>query len=107
MTKASNVILVHGAWADGSSWSKVIPILRKHDLRVTAVQLPLTSLQASMIWRAIHSAVGSDAHRFEMERHVCNGRQFGCGDHCSCNCRWSGGGLCGPGGGKCHRAEQQ
>ena len=45
MTKASNVILVHGAWADGSSWSKVIPILRKHDLRVTAVQLPLTSLQ--------------------------------------------------------------
>jgi pimeloyl-ACP methyl ester carboxylesterase len=45
MTKASNVVLVHGAWADGSSWSKVIPILRKHDLRVTAVQLPLTSLQ--------------------------------------------------------------
>jgi len=45
MTKALNVILVHGAWADGSSWSKVIPILRKHDLRVMAVQLPLTSLQ--------------------------------------------------------------
>jgi hypothetical protein len=38
----------------------------------------------------------SDAHRFEMERYVCNGRQFGCGDHCSCNCRWRGGGLCGP-----------
>ena len=45
MTKASNVVLVHGAWADGSSWSKIVPILRKHDLRVTAVQLPLTSLQ--------------------------------------------------------------
>ena len=45
MTKASNVVLVHGAWADGSSWSKVIPILRKLDLRVTTVQLPLTSLQ--------------------------------------------------------------
>jgi pimeloyl-ACP methyl ester carboxylesterase len=45
MTKASNVILVHGAWADGSSWSKVIPILLGGGLRVTAVQLPLTSLK--------------------------------------------------------------
>jgi pimeloyl-ACP methyl ester carboxylesterase len=45
MTKASNIVLVHGAWADGSAWSRVIPILRKHELRVTAVQLPLTSLQ--------------------------------------------------------------
>ena len=41
MTKASNVILVHGAWADGSSWSKVIPLLLDGGLRVTAVQLPL------------------------------------------------------------------
>ena len=45
MTKASNVILVHGAWADGSSWSKVIPLLLARGLRVTAVQLPLTSLK--------------------------------------------------------------
>jgi len=44
MTAASNVILVHGAWADGSSWSKVIPLLLDGGLRVTAVQLPLTSL---------------------------------------------------------------
>jgi hypothetical protein len=44
MTKASNVILVHGAWADGSSWSKVIPLLLDGGLRVIAVQLPLTSL---------------------------------------------------------------
>jgi hypothetical protein len=27
MAKAANVILVHGAWADGSCWSKVIPLL--------------------------------------------------------------------------------
>jgi hypothetical protein len=27
MAKGSNVTLVHGAWADGSSWSKVIPLL--------------------------------------------------------------------------------
>jgi pimeloyl-ACP methyl ester carboxylesterase len=45
MTKASNVILVHGAWADGSSWSKVIPLLIARGLRVTAVQLSLTSLK--------------------------------------------------------------
>jgi pimeloyl-ACP methyl ester carboxylesterase len=40
----SNVILVHGAWADGSSWSRVIPLLEASGLNVTAVQLPLTSL---------------------------------------------------------------
>lgn len=39
-----NVILVHGAWADGSSWSKVIPLLEAKGFNVTAVQLPLTSL---------------------------------------------------------------
>jgi pimeloyl-ACP methyl ester carboxylesterase len=39
-----NVILVHGAWADGSSWGKVIPLLEAKGLNVTAVQLPLTSL---------------------------------------------------------------
>jgi len=45
MTKTSNVILVHGAWADGLSWSKVIPLLLDGGLRVTAVQLPLSSLK--------------------------------------------------------------
>jgi pimeloyl-ACP methyl ester carboxylesterase len=40
----TNVVLVHGAWADGSSWSKVIPLLEAKGLRVVAVQLPLTSL---------------------------------------------------------------
>lgn len=39
-----NVVLVHGAYADGSSWAKVIPLLRARGLRVTAVQNPLTSL---------------------------------------------------------------
>jgi pimeloyl-ACP methyl ester carboxylesterase len=45
MSKAKNVILVHGAWADGSSWSKVIPLLLERGIGVTAVQLPLTSLK--------------------------------------------------------------
>ncbi len=39
-----DVILVHGAWADGSSWSKVIPLLESRGFHVTAVQLPLTSV---------------------------------------------------------------
>jgi pimeloyl-ACP methyl ester carboxylesterase len=46
-TTAKNVVLVHGAWADGSSWAEVIPILQAAGLTVTAVQNPLTSLQDS------------------------------------------------------------
>jgi pimeloyl-ACP methyl ester carboxylesterase len=39
-----NILLVHGAWADGSSWSKVIPRLTSRGFHVVAVQIPLTSL---------------------------------------------------------------
>jgi len=39
-----NIVLVHGAWADGSSWSGVIPLLEADGYHVVAVQLPLTSL---------------------------------------------------------------
>ena len=39
-----NVVLVHGAFADGSSWAKVISILQAKGYNVTAVQNPLTSL---------------------------------------------------------------
>src|ERR1700728_2820731 len=38
-----NIILVHGAWADGSSWSKLIPLLQAKGLHVVCVQNPLTS----------------------------------------------------------------
>jgi pimeloyl-ACP methyl ester carboxylesterase len=44
VSNTKDVILVHGAWADGSSWSKVIPLLERRGFHVTAVQLPLTSL---------------------------------------------------------------
>src|ERR1700677_1555128 len=40
----ASVVLVHGAWADGSSWSKVIGPLRAEGARVLAAPLPLTSL---------------------------------------------------------------
>src|SRR6266446_3111118 len=39
-----NVVLVHGAFADGSSYAKVIPLLEAKDLNVVAVQNPLSSL---------------------------------------------------------------
>jgi pimeloyl-ACP methyl ester carboxylesterase len=39
-----NVVLVHGAWGDGSHWRHVIPQLDAKGYRVTAVQNPLTSL---------------------------------------------------------------
>jgi len=39
-----NIVLVHGAFADGSSWSKVIPLLQEMGYHVVAVQNPMTSL---------------------------------------------------------------
>ena len=44
MNKKTNVLLVHGAWADGSCWAKVIPLLQAKGLDVIAAQIPLTSL---------------------------------------------------------------
>jgi pimeloyl-ACP methyl ester carboxylesterase len=42
---ARNVVLVHGLYADGSSWAKVIPLLQAKGLHVTAVQNPTTTFQ--------------------------------------------------------------
>src|SRR5436190_13236731 len=39
-----NIVLVHGAWADGSSWSGVTQRLQKDGYNVIAPQMPLTSL---------------------------------------------------------------
>ena len=43
-TPKPNIVLVHGAWADGSSWSAVIQRLQEQGYNVTAPQFPLTSL---------------------------------------------------------------
>jgi pimeloyl-ACP methyl ester carboxylesterase len=43
-----NVVLVHGLFADGSSWQKVIPLLQAKGLHVTSVQNPTTSLDADV-----------------------------------------------------------
>jgi pimeloyl-ACP methyl ester carboxylesterase len=44
MPGVKNVVLVHGAWADGSSWSKLIPRLQAQGLHAVAVQNPLSSI---------------------------------------------------------------
>ncbi len=46
--KARNVVLVHGLFADGSSWSEVIARLQQKGIQVTAVQNPLTTLQEAV-----------------------------------------------------------
>jgi pimeloyl-ACP methyl ester carboxylesterase len=44
MQTVKNIVLVHGAWADGSSWSKVIPLLQAKGLHVACAQNPLSSI---------------------------------------------------------------
>lgn len=58
---STSVILAHGAWADGSSWAKVILPLERHDLRVIAAPIPLTSLSNDIaaLGRAIERTRGS------------------------------------------------
>jgi len=55
-----SVILVHGAFADGSDWARVIPLLQARGVRVTAVQNPLTSLadDVAATKRSIDAAPG-------------------------------------------------
>lgn len=48
MTVRPNIVLVHGAWADGSSWSAIIEILQADGYHVTAPQFPLTSLSGDV-----------------------------------------------------------
>jgi hypothetical protein len=63
----ANVLLVHGAWVDGSSWSQVIAILQRHGHNVVAVQLPLTSLadldQVADVGGQLVGVVGRDVVR--------------------------------------------
>jgi pimeloyl-ACP methyl ester carboxylesterase len=58
--RAKTAVLVHGAFADGSSWYKVIPYLEKAGLKVVAVQNPLDSLDSDVAAtrRAIRNAEG-------------------------------------------------
>ena len=59
-TPVKNIVLVHGAFADGSSWSKVIPLLQAKGFNVTSVAIPLTSFggDVAATKRAIAAADG-------------------------------------------------
>ena len=46
--RANNIVFVHGLFADGSSWSEVIPLLQARGLNVTSVQNPLTTLEEAV-----------------------------------------------------------
>lgn len=54
------VVMVHGAFADGSSWNKVIPLLQAKGLRAIAVQNPLTSLEDDVAFtnRVVNAQTG-------------------------------------------------
>jgi pimeloyl-ACP methyl ester carboxylesterase len=56
-----SVVLVHGAWADGSSWAKVIGPLAAEDVRVLAAPLPLTSFadDTAAVERTLERASGA------------------------------------------------
>ena len=41
--KDVSVVLAHGAWADGSSWARVITALKAEEAEITGAPLPLTS----------------------------------------------------------------
>ena len=47
-TAQPSVVIVHGAFADGSDWAKVIPLLQAKGVPVVAVQNPLSSLEADV-----------------------------------------------------------
>jgi len=48
-SNGTNIILVHGGWADGSSWSKVITILKNAGHKVVAVNMPLHNLADDVV----------------------------------------------------------
>ena len=48
MSAQPNIVLVHGAWADGSSWDAVIRRLQADGYHVTAPQFPMTDLAADV-----------------------------------------------------------
>src|SRR5580704_2286771 len=60
MSKKPNILLVHGAWADGSSWGKVISLLTEAGYNIVATQQKLVSLEddAETVRRAAESLDG-------------------------------------------------
>ena len=77
-----NAVLVHGAWADGSSWSNVIRRLPEKNLNVTAAQIPLTSLadDISVTRNLLNAQKGPYRSGWTF---VCRNGGLGCGKRCA------------------------
>jgi pimeloyl-ACP methyl ester carboxylesterase len=60
MSDKPNIVLVHGAWADGSCWSAVIQSLQANGYTVTAPQFPETSLadDVARLWQVLRRQIG-------------------------------------------------
>jgi pimeloyl-ACP methyl ester carboxylesterase len=67
----NNVVLVHGAFADGSSWARVIPLLTAKGLKAIAVQNPLSSLADDVT--AAHRAIDMQDGRVLLVAHSWGG----------------------------------
>ncbi len=67
LPKTRNVVFVHGLFADGSCWSKVITRLQQKGVNCTSVQNPLTSLQeaSEAARRAIAAQPGAEGGKGE------------------------------------------
>jgi pimeloyl-ACP methyl ester carboxylesterase len=70
-TGVKNILLVHGAWADGSSWNPIITNLTADGYNVTAVQLPLTSLSDDVA--ALQRALARESGRTLLVAHSYGG----------------------------------
>jgi|SRR5947207_7101692 len=77
--RTGTVVLVHGAWADGSCWSNVILPLRNNGLNVTTAPIPLTSLSddAAALRRVIERTDG----RITLVGHAYAGAVIAAADH--------------------------
>ena len=67
----ATVVLVHGAWADGSSWQNVILPLRREGLEVMCAQIPLTSLTDDIA--ALQRVVGRTTGPIALAGHAYGG----------------------------------
>lgn len=77
--RAPTVVLVHGAWADGSSWRRVIELLNRDGIPVVAAPLPLQSLPDDVA--ALNRAIDRTGGRVVVVGHAYAGAVIGASTH--------------------------
>lgn len=79
LTPPPTVVLVHGAWADGSSWSRVVTELHQAGVAVTAAPIPLTSLDDDV--NALNRAIDRTQGAVLLAGHAYAGAVIGATSH--------------------------